>query len=193
MHLAGVDFAAGDRRYYVQSETGSPIIIGANAVRTGLAGTATGSFVMSGVTSGVVTVTVAAAAGTWTMQLPAAVGLAGEQLTDAGGNGITSWAAAASKREYKNILDYEVSPQDALDKILHTRVYPFTYKEGKGTGDRLTEYLGVMAEDAPWAMHFNGGILNPINTFGHTVLAIQAHEARILQLEAQVLALGGKI
>ena len=190
VQLAGVDFAAGDRRLYIQSELGSPTIIGNNAVRTGLAGTATGSFVMSGVTSGVVTVTVAAAAGTWTMTLPAAAGAAGQQLTDAGGDGITSWAAAASKREYKNVLDYMVTPQDALDRILNTRVYPFTYKDGYGTGDYKTEYLGVMAKDAPWAMHFEGGILNPISTFGHTVLAFQAHEERIAKLERQLVAAG---
>lgn len=186
VHLAGVDIATGDRRLYIQSELGSPIIIGNNAVRTGLAGTATGSFVMSGVTSGVVTLTVAAAAGTWTMQLPAAVGAAGQQLTDAAGDGITSWAAAASIREAKNILGYKVSPQVALDRILHTRVYPFTYKDGYGTGDHKTEYLGVMADEAPWAMHFNGGILNPISTFGHTVLAIQAIDQRLTPMERNI-------
>ena len=61
-------------------------------LKYGLAGTATGAFTMDGATSGVVTVTVNAVAGTWTMTLPAAVGTAGYFLVDAAGNGVTSWS-----------------------------------------------------------------------------------------------------
>ena len=61
-------------------------------VKFGLAGVATGAFTIDGSTSGVVTVTVNAEAGTWTMTLPAAVGTAGYFLVDAAGNGITSWS-----------------------------------------------------------------------------------------------------
>ena len=61
-------------------------------LKFGLAGTATGAFTMDGATSGVVTVTVNAVAGTWTMTLPAAVGTAGYFLVDAAGNGVTSWS-----------------------------------------------------------------------------------------------------
>ena len=182
VQLACLDFAAGDARLSIQSELGSPVVLGNNAVRTGLAGTATGSFVMSGLTSGVVTVTVGAVAGTWTMQLPAAVGVAGEQLTDAGGNGITSWAAAGSLREYKNILGV-ASPQDALDQILHTQAYRFHYKEGFGTRDYKTEYVGIMADEAPWAMHYGGSIVNPVNTLGYMVLGFQAVDKRLSLLE----------
>ncbi|MFN0108513.1 MAG: hypothetical protein ACKVZH_06630, partial [Blastocatellia bacterium] len=57
------------------------------------AGGATGSITLNGVTSGAVTVNVAAAAGTWTLTLPTTNGNAGEFLqTD--GNGVTTWAAA---------------------------------------------------------------------------------------------------
>ncbi len=48
--------------------------------------------IFNGSTSGAVTVTVAAAAGTWSMTLPTAVGTAGYFLVDAAGNGITSWS-----------------------------------------------------------------------------------------------------
>lgn len=159
-------------------------------LQLGLAGSIQGLMNIQGVTSGVVGLTVAAAAGTWTMTLPTAVGTAGFQLTDAAGNGVTSWAAAASRREWKNILSYRVTPQDALDRILGVTAYPFTYKEGYGTGDVVTEYLGVMADEAPWAMHHDGGIFNPINAFGHTVLAFQAHETRIAKLERQLVEAG---
>src|SRR3990167_5611081 len=46
------------------------IFAGTN-ISAGVAGSATGTFEIVGTTSGIVTVTVAAAAGTWTMQLPA--------------------------------------------------------------------------------------------------------------------------
>ena len=183
--LACIDFAAGDARLEIQSELGAVIRIGNNAIRLGVAGTGTGSVVMSGATSGVVTVTVAAAAGTWTMVLPTAVGAAGQQLTDAAGDGITSWAAAASLREYKNILR-TADPQDALDRLLNTRAYHFNFKEGFGTRDYQTEYIGVLADEAPWAMHYGGTIVNPINTLGYMVLGFQAVDQRLTPLEKYI-------
>ena len=143
----------------------------------------------AGVTSGVVTMAVAAAAGTWTITLPTAVGTAGFQLTDAAGNGVTSWAAAASLREYKDILGLWDKPQDALDKILGTQVYRFHYKPGMGTGDKETEYVGIMGDEAPWAMHFNGGIVNPVNALGYMCLGFQAVDARIAVLEGELAEL----
>jgi len=159
------------------------------SVAIGVAGSDQGTLTLAGLTSGVVTVAVAAAAGTWTMTLPTAVGAAGEQLTDAAGNGITSWAAAGSRREYKDILGV-ASPQDALDHILNTKVYHFHYKDGYGTRDYETEYVGIMADEAPWAMHYGGGIVNPVNTLGYMVLGFQAHEERIARLERQLVAAG---
>ena len=187
--LNAKDLAAGDTRLYVQAEVGEPVLIGNNAVRVGTAGTATGKWELAGATSGLVTVTVNAAAGTWTMTLPAAVGGAGEQLTDAAGNGVTSWAAAASRREYKRDIALMGRPQDALDRMLGTKVYAFNYQDGRGTQDTDTRYVGVMADEAPWAMHYRGGIINPVNTLGYTVLAVQALHARIRGLEARVAAL----
>ena len=120
-------------------------------------------------------------------------GTAGEQLQSGGAGADVVWAAAGSRREWKNLLDYVVTPQDALDRILGTRVYPFTFKDGYGTHDYVTEYLGPMADEAPWAMHHKGGVFNPISAFGHTVLAFQALEERLKELEAQVIALGGTL
>ena len=162
------------------ADTAAIWINSADPIHVGLAGTATGKMEWSGATSGTVTVTVVAAAGTWTMTLPAAVGTAGYQLTDAAGDGVTSWAAAGSKREYKDILG-EASPQDALDRMLGTIVYRFHYRDGMGTQDTETEYVGPMADEAAWAMHYEGGVLNPVNTLGYAVLGFQAMDRRIAE------------
>ena len=168
---------------------GSKVGIGTTAPSTllhvGLAGTTLGTIGVAGNTSGLVTIQPAAAAGTWTLTLPTAVGAAGQQLTDAAGNGITSWTAAGSKREYKNILG-TVEPEEALSTILDTPVYRFKYKAGFGTGDYSTEYVGVMADEAPWAVHFNGTIINPVNTLGYAVLGIQALDEKVNLLDFKI-------
>jgi hypothetical protein len=158
------DLAAGTNGYGVWiggADTAAIWVNSADPIHVGLAGTSTGKMEWSGATSGTVTVTVAAAAGTWTMKLPAAVGGSGEQLTDAAGNGVTSWAAASSRREYKDIQG-RASPRDALDLILNTSVYDFYYSPLalRSTGDFDTLYTGPVADEAPWAMHFDAGIVN---------------------------------
>ena len=40
-----------------------------------------------------------------------------------------------------------------------------------------------MADEAPWAMHYKGSIVNPVNTLGYTVLSVQALNAKIEKLE----------
>lgn len=186
------DFAVNTSQLYVDSSLGN-VGIGTTAPSTllhvGLAGTTQGTIGIAGVTSGLVTIKTVSAAGTWTLTLPAAVGTAGYQLTDAAGDGISTWAAAASKREYKDILSTITDGAQALKSILTTSIYSFKYKEGAGTGDRETVYTGLIADEAPWAMHFNGSILNPISTFGYTVLSIQALHKKIENLEARIKTL----
>lgn len=58
----------------------------------GVAGTSQGTIGLSGITSGVVTISGAAAAGTWTLTLPATGGTNGYALTT-NGSGTTSWSA----------------------------------------------------------------------------------------------------
>ena len=150
-------------------------------LHVGLAGTTLGTIGIAGNTSGLVTVTVAAAAGTWTMTLPTGVpGTTGDQLSATTG-GVCSWTAASSLREYKDIFGVGI-PQDALDKILGTQVYRFHYRENarSSTRDFNTEYMGVMADEAPWAMHYGGGILNPINIAGYSILAFQALNSKMV-------------
>lgn len=155
----------------------------------GVAGSRLGKLNIAGNTSGVVTVTTAAAAGTWTLTLPDAVaGMAGYQLTDAGANGISSWAAAASKRDLKDV-GARMTPQDGLDALLALPVHKFHYKSGMGTGDTKTEYVGIMADEAPHLMHYGGGVINPVNGLGYTILAIQALETKIETLESELASL----
>ena len=188
------DLTAGGSDYGITIEgadTAAIWVQSADPVLLGTAGAATGVLQIAGATSGVVSVTVAAAAGTWTMTLPAAVGTAGFQLTDAGGDGVTSWAAAASNRSHKTNISQILNPSEALNAILGTKVYSFNYLEGYGTGDTLTQYVGPMADEVPWAMHYNGGILNPINAFGYTILAIQAQNDKVEELERKLEILCG--
>ncbi|GEM_PF-2974575 len=167
----------------------STLIVQGASATVGVAGTTTGTLVLAGATSGTCTLTPTAAAGSYTITLPPGANTnAGYQLTCAGADTITTWAAAGSLREYKDIAGL-ASPQDALDKLLGTNVYRFHYKDGKGTQDSETEYVGVMADEAPWAMHYKGGVLNPVNALGFTVLGFQAMAAKIKELESKLAAL----
>ena len=109
----------------------------------------------------------------------------GQQLTSGGDDAACDWTAASSLRKYKNI-GRQASPQEALETMLNTPAYHFHYKEKKGTGDTSTEYVGVMADEASWAMHYKGTIVNPVNTLGYTVLSVQALNNKIEKLEQEL-------
>lgn len=119
------------------------------------------------------------------------VGSDGEQLTSGGAAAECDWASAASVRESKNLFNERTDKEEVLKTLISTPVYDFKYKtkeESEGqrlssTKDFKTTYTGIVADEAPWAMHYNGRILNPINTFGYTVLAIKALAEKIEALE----------
>jgi len=122
------------------------------------------------------------------------VGADGEQLTSGGAAAVTDWASAASQREMKHVYDERQDADEVLAQMVNTRVYDFKYRSNEeaepgehimSTGDVETIYTGIMADEAPWAMHHHGKILNPITTFGHTVLAMKALDARMEALEAR--------
>lgn len=118
-------------------------------------------------------------------------GGAGEQLTSGGAGAVMTWAAAGSRREWKNDRGL-VSPRDGLDEILGTRaVHRFTYKDGYGTHDYDTEYVGPFADEAVWAMHFGASIVNPVNTLGYMILGFQGVEEELLALRDRVKELEG--
>ena len=109
----------------------------------------------------------------------------GQQLTSGGDDAACDWTAASSLREHKDI-GREADSGQALQAMLDSKAYHFRYKEKKGTGDSRTEYVGLMADDAPWAMHYGNTIVNPVNTLGYTVLAVQALHDKITRLEAML-------
>jgi hypothetical protein len=161
----------------------------------GVANELQGTLTLAGVTSGIVTIAVTAAAGTWTMRLPAAAGSAGEQLTDVAGDGITSWAAASSQRQFK-ILDGKLTADAAWERILAqptVDLWHYNKEKKHGTGDWENMYAGVMAENFPEVMHFNNTIFAPASAFGYTVAAFHKVNARITELEQKITAMGGTI
>ena len=120
---------------------------------------------------------------TWTLKLPPTNGASGQQLrTD--GSGVTTWTAACSSEETKDIHGTLCRcAAKALASIVTTPVYDFTYKSGRGTGDYTTHYTGVLAADMPDVMHEGGTIFSSLSAFGKTSLAIKELAARISALE----------
>lgn len=163
------------------------------AVTIGVAGTATGDLILKGTTSGAVTVTVADAAGEWTMTLPADDGDAGEQL-QTNGSGVTTWEAAGSSRAVKDVVrKLDDVAHEALDRILSRGVYAFRYKPNARQTEKLpalsdtkTEFHGVMADEYPEVMMYDGKIFCPISAFGEAMLAIKALAAEVTSLKAQL-------
>ncbi len=137
---------------------------------------------ISGATSGYTDLKSATTGSNLTFQLPSAIATAGQQLTDASGNGVLSWAAASSTRETKEIIGQYSDLSKALSTIINTPVYNFQYKEGMGTGDHNTVYTGVMADEAKWAMHHDNSIVNPVNTLGYMILGMKALSEKIEKL-----------
>ena len=169
----------------------------ASTLALGIAGATTGTISFAGTTSGVVTIQALAAAGTYTLSLPPDDGDSGEQLqTD--GAGVMTWESAASYREAKDIVGH-LEPETALQRILDATVHRFTYKrDAKGVGgDYDTEFAGIVADEAPWAMKHKGRIFNEISAFGHAAAAIQALYAeftdvtkRLASAESRLKTLG---
>jgi hypothetical protein len=84
----------------VTDETGTGSLVFSNSptfnddITLGVASTATGVANFNGLTSGTVSLSVADAAGTWTMKLPTTGGTNGQVLTT-NGSGVTSWSTPA--------------------------------------------------------------------------------------------------
>ena len=119
------------------------------------------------------------------------VGSDGEQLTSGGAGAATDWASAGSLKEFKHVGNKREDAEEVLRMLVETPVYDFKYKhksESKthimSTGDVETQYTGIMADEAPWAMHHHGRILNPVNALGFTLLGMKALDARLAALEA---------
>ena len=123
---------------------------------------------------------------------PDGMGSDGEQLTSGGDNTAMDWAAAGSLLKFKDIHE-PLNPSNALDAILLTTPMYFHYQRESDDGGRTisthdfeTEYAGLIAEEAPWAMHHNGTIFNPVSAFGYTVGALQALNEKIETVEEKI-------
>lgn len=149
-------------------------------------GTAKPTFWIQDNASAFVIIQAADSTTSWNWVLPPNDGNAGQQL-QTNGSGVTTWEAAASTREVK-LLDGPIDPQEALDRVLSAPVYRFRYdpdRQGVG-GDYETEFVGVVADEAPWVMMHKGRIFSPISAFGHAAAAIQALSAKVDELEARI-------
>jgi hypothetical protein len=170
-------------------------LAGIRNLTLGVAGTTLGSLILSGNTSGTVTIKTAAAAGGWSMTLPADDGDAGEQL-QTNGSGVCTWEAAGSMRAVKNVLGkLDDAAHEALARITSRSVYAFHYKENARETEKLpalsdtkTEFHGIMAEEYPEVMMRDGKIFNPINAFGELMLGIKALAQEVTSLKAQLAA-----
>jgi len=171
-------------------------VVARNIIRAGTAGTLTGQLHLAGGTSGQVSILAQEAAGTWTMRLPAAVGSAGQQLTDGAGDGVTSWAAA-SLGEWKNDLGI-LDPKDALKAVISAPTHRFTYNAEvmpAGQWAPSDAMTGIFAEEAPWAMHgkrdgYRSGIaFSAVNAFGYARAALEALYDELKDLRQEVKAL----
>ena len=170
----------------------------ASTMALGIAGATTGTITLAGTTSGVVTIQALAAAGTYSLSLPPDDGDSGEQLqTD--GSGVMTWESAASYRSAKDLIG-RLEPATALKRIVDATVHRFRYKQDhRGVGrDYETEFAGIVADEAPWAMKHKGRIFSEISAFGHAAAAIQALYAeitvltdRLVSTEAKLAAIGG--
>jgi len=118
-------------------------------------------------------------------------GTAGEQLTSGGAGTVMTWAAAGSLREFKKMRGV-LDPTIALERVLSAPVEIWTYDPDArvSTHDFDTEYTGVVADKAPWAMHHEGKIFSPVSAFGHTAGAVQALYSEIESLKKKIVELG---
>lgn len=124
-----------------------------------------------------------AACSDWTLTLPTNNGNCGQQLAT-NGCGVTSWAAACSSIETKDILG-PTCKHLAYDRVLNTTIYDYTYKPGYGLKSKVP-YTGPVAEEAPFLMR--GGqapIFSDINGFGHLTAAFQVLAEKVEKLEAR--------
>jgi len=128
-----------------------------------------------------------ALAGNVVYTLPTADGSACQQLTT-NGSAVLSWAAA-SRGAYKN--DLGIYPgEDALETIKAAPIHRFTYCPDKvPAGQRAPtgEFVGVFAEESPWAMQGASlGAFSPVNSFGMLTAAVQQLATKVELLEERL-------
>lgn len=94
----------------------------------------------------------------------------------------TGWVIGTqtSLRSTKNILGPYTDYEGALDLMLRTPLWDFTYKSGAYNNQA---FVGITTDDSPEFGMDLGKSFNPISAHGYTVAAIKALHARIVALE----------
>lgn len=121
----------------------------ASSLTIGTAGATQGSLLLSGATSGAVTITTAGAAGTWTLTLPANDGDSG-QFLQTNGSGTTSWATVTQTFWS---LTGNASTVDGTNFIGTTDDIPFNIKvnnqkSGRIDNTKSNAFFGYLAGNA---------------------------------------------
>jgi hypothetical protein len=97
--------------------------------------------------------------------------LSGSRPTNSTDLGGVVVGTQASRLKAKNILREWSDPFPALQEILKTRVFDFTYKNGAFHGEQFT---GIISDFSPLFAEDNGKSFNPVSSVGYCILAIQA-------------------
>ncbi len=132
---------AGVLGEYTITGTGSVVMSNSptftDDITLGATGGATGSVLFKGTTSGTVTLSVADAAGTWTMKLPTSDGDAGQVLTT-DGTGVTTWETPAGGGNVSNTgtpLDNQIAVWTSATVIEGTTGLTYDGANFQLTGD----------------------------------------------------------
>jgi len=161
------------------------ILDGDSGINIGTAGVATGSLVFKGTTSGAVTLTVLAEAGTYSLTLPPDDGSNGQQLTT-DGSGVLTWAASgAGVTAWDDIGDpdadatvafagYEETITSTLNEAAHTTLtltnstadvtaavtlLKLTYADDGQVNGNYFECLDNASGDSKFSIGVNGNTL----------------------------------
>lgn len=129
----------------------------AGALTLGVAGTAAGSLILSGATSGTVTLATAAIAGGWTLTLPATDGANGQALvTDGSGN--TTWAAVGGSGTVNSGNGDEIAYYSA-------------------TGTAVSGNTNVRASAGTLTLGVNGSVAGALSLSGSTLGVVTINTA----------------
>lgn len=127
--------SAGQLAFYTLTGTvvdGNPnVTISNGSLTLGTIGATAGELLLSGSSSGRVTINAAAAAGTWTLTLPTNDGANGQVLTT-DGNGVTSWVALPSP---SLIVNTTTISSGTSGRILYDNAGTMGEKTVSGSGD----------------------------------------------------------
>lgn len=173
------DFAATDVAFAVETTFASSVVFNSAAVTFHACG-----FQLTSAGCGDSITVKAPACADWSLTLPANDGNCGQQLAT-NGSGVTTWAAACSSIETKDILG-PTCKFEAFDRVKNTTIYDYNYKPGFGLKSKVP-YTGPIAEEAPFLMR--GGqrpIFSEINGFGHLTAAFQVLAEKVESLEAKL-------